>query len=158
MMNSRAARNSYFENQVLTASPERLQFLLLDAALTSVRKAEEYLMAQAPLMAGPELARAEAILTEILGSFRKDLAPDLVEQATAVYRFMLLALTDAHLTDDLRRLREALRVLETERETWRLAAERSAPPHPTTPGPHVSFDSNPGGLMTGYDGGFALEA
>jgi len=158
MMNSRAARNSYFESQVLTASPERLQFLLLDAALSSIRKAEEYLMAQAPVLAGPELARAESILTEILGAFRKELAPELVEQSTAVYRFMLLALADAHLTDDLRRLREALRVLETEHETWRQASERSAHPHATTPGPHVSFDSTSDGRTTGYEGGFALEA
>jgi len=157
-MNSRTAGNSYFEAQVLTASPERLQFLLLDAALVSVRKAEEYLMAQAPILAGPELARAESILTEILGSFRKDLAPELVEQSAAVYKFMLLALADAHLTDDLRRLRESLRVLETEHETWRLASERNARHRPSAPSPHVSFDSASGGLSTGYEGGFALEA
>lgn len=152
-MNPNSAGGVYYENRILTASPQRLQFLLLDAALTSARKAEEFLMAQSPLHAGTELARAETILTEIVGSFRRDLAPELVDRASAVYVFTLQALTDAHLTDDLRRLRDGLRVLEVEHETWRLAAEQTAEKRQSAPAPHMSFDSS-----ASLQGGFTLEA
>jgi flagellar protein FliS len=145
--------NAYFENQVLTASPERLQFMLLDAALRAARKAEELLMAEAPVQAGIELAYAESILADMLGSMRIDMAPELVEKAGSIYVYMLKQLCDAHLTDDLRALRNALRVLEVEHETWRLASQKSAGEH-RPPAPHVSFDGGP----AAYQGGLTLEA
>jgi flagellar protein FliS len=146
--------NTYFENQVLTASPERLQFMLLDAALKAARKAEDLLVAQAPVQAGVELATAETILADMLGSMRKELAPDLVEIAGAVYIYMLKQLCDAHLTDDLRALRNAIRVLEVEHETWRLASHRAVATDHGMPAPHLSFDGAP----AAYQGGLTLEA
>jgi flagellar protein FliS len=146
--------NTYFENQVLTASPERLQFMLLDAALKAARKAEDLLMAEAPVQAGVELAFVESILADMLGSMRAELAPDLVEKAAGVYVYMLRQLCDAHLTGDLRALRNAVRVLEFEHETWRLASQKQAAGEHRTPAPHVSFDGAP----AAYQGGLTLEA
>jgi len=146
--------NAYFENQILTASPERLQFVLLDAALKSARKAEDFLMAEAPVQAGVELAFAESILADMLGSMRIDLAPALVEKAGAVYIYMLKCLCDAHLTDDLRALRNAIRVLEVEHETWRMASQKHVESDHRPPAPHMSLDGAP----AAYQGGLTLEA
>jgi flagellar protein FliS len=146
--------NAYFENQVLTASPERLQFMLLDAALRAARKAEDLLMAESPVQAGVELAFAESILADMLGSMRMELAPELVEKAGSIYIYMLKQLCDAHLADDLRALRNALRVLEVEHETWRLASQKQSGGEHRTPAPHISFDGSP----AAYQGGLTLEA
>ncbi|MBL9091870.1 MAG: flagellar protein FliS [Planctomycetaceae bacterium] len=152
--------NAYFADQVMTASPERLQLMLLEAALRSARKAEEFLAAGTPVPASAELANAEAIMTELVSSLRKELAPTLVAQVSAVYGFVLQSLCDAHLTDDVAKVRDAVRVLEVETETWRLVCGRNAsaaatePPAPrSTPAPHISFDA---GLPT--SGGFVFEA
>ena len=59
---------TYFEERILTAPPERLQLMLLDAALAAVRRAEQLLVADRPLQANVELAQAEAILAEIVGA------------------------------------------------------------------------------------------
>jgi len=146
--------NAYFQNQVLTASPERLQFMLLDAALKAARKAEELLTAEAPVQAGIELAMAESILADMLGSMRMELDPQLVARSGSVYIYMLRQLCDAHLTDDLQALRNAIRVLEVEHETWRLASQKQVAAEHRTPAPHVSFDGGP----AAYQGGLTLEA
>jgi flagellar protein FliS len=161
-----SAGNTYFENQVHTASPQKLHWMLVDAALRDARRAEEFLVKKSPLQAGPELAHAEAIIAEILCAMRRDLAPELVDKCQAVYGFILRSLTDAHLKDDLAALRGAIKVLEVEHETWRLAVEQAAATKPPAPAPHINFNAAP--LMSfdsrGFDsgstssGGFSFEA
>lgn len=146
----------YFEDRILTASPERLQFMLLDAALQAARRAEQHLAADRPMQAGPELSRAETILTEIISGMRKEAAPALVDRASSVYAFIVRRLTDAHLNHDAAAVRDAIRVLEVEHETWRLLCERTAagaapPPHLPSLGAPPAHD--------GYAaGGFSAQA
>lgn len=118
--------NEYLTNQVLTASPERLQLMLLEAVMNAGRRAEELLAEGTPVAASVELARGEAIMADLVGSLRKDLAPALVAQVAAVYGFILQSLTETHLTDDPQPLRSALRVLAVEIETWRLVCRRTS--------------------------------
>lgn len=130
----------YFEDRILTASPEKLHFMLLDAALQAARKAEQMFVAHRPLSAGPELSRAETILTEIISGMRKEAAPELVAKASSVYVYIVRRLTDAHLHDDVAAVREAVRVLEFEHETWRLLCDRASTA--AAPPPHLpSFDA-----------------
>lgn len=160
--------NQYFADQVLTASPQRLQLMLIEAALRAARHGEELIASGSPVAASAELAQAEAIMSDLIGSLRKDLAPELVAQVAVVYGFILKSITETHLTDDLVPLRAAIRVLEIENETWRLVCSRpsteaessasSNPPAPhsnySAPAPQAAFDS----LSSGYSGGFTFEA
>jgi len=138
---------TYFEERVLTAPPERLQFMLIEAALTAARKAEQLLVAGLPLQANVELAQAEAILAEIISGFKKDAAAQLVERTAAVYAFVIRRLTDAHLSGEVQPVRDAVRVLEVEHETWRLVCERATAsgaipaPH-RAPMPHAELDND----------------
>lgn len=159
--------NQYFADQVLTASPQRLQLMLLEATLRAARRGEELIAAGSPVAASAELAHAEAIMSDLIGSLRKELAPELVAQVAAVYGFILKSITETHLTDDLAPLRAAIRVLEFENETWRLVCSRtssesetsaaSIPPAPhakqSMPVPQAAFDG-----LSGYAGGFSFEA
>lgn len=160
--------NQYFADQVLTASPQRLQLMLIEAALRAARRGEELIASGSPVAASAELAQAEAIMSDLIGSLRRDLAPELVAQVAVVYGFILKSITETHLSDDLAPLRAAIRVLEIENETWRLVCARpsteaeskasSNPPAPhsnySAPVPQAAFDS----LSSGYTGGFTFEA
>lgn len=161
--------NQYFADQVLTASPQRLQLMLIEAALRAARRGEELIASGSPVAASAELAQAEAIMSDLIGSLRRDLAPELVAQVAVVYGFILKSITETHLSDDLAPLRAAIRVLEIENETWRLVCSRSSstdaetpassnPPAPhsnySAPAPQAAFDS----LSSGYTGGFTFEA
>jgi flagellar protein FliS len=150
------AGRTYFEDRIRTAPPERLQFILIDAALAAARKAEQLLAADRPLQANVELAHAEAILAEIVGAFDKNAAPQLIERTAAVYAFIVRRLTEAHLSADVAAVRDAVRVLEVEHETWRLVCERAAAPAPVPP-PHRA----PSQASQDFDhaaGGFSAEA
>ncbi|MGC3967107.1 MAG: flagellar protein FliS [Pirellulales bacterium] len=118
--------NEYLANQVYTASPERLQLMLLEAVMKCARRADELLTAGSPVAAGLELAHGEAIMADLIGSLRKDLAPALVAQVGAVYGFILQSLADTHISDDPQPLRAAMRMLEVELDTWRLVCQRTA--------------------------------
>ena len=160
--------NRYFADQVLTASPQRLQLMLIEATLRAARRGEELIASGSPVAASAELAQAEAIMSDLIGSLRKELAPELVAQVAVVYGFILKSITETHLTDDLAPLRAAIRVLEIENETWRLVCSRSStesetpassnPPAPhsnySAPAPQAAFDS----LASDYSGGFTFEA
>ncbi len=160
--------NRYFADQVLTASPQRLQLMLIEATLRAARRGEELIASGSPVAASAELAQAEAIMSDLIGSLRKELAPELVAQVAVVYGFILKSITETHLTDDLAPLRAAIRVLEIENETWRLVCSRSStesetpassnPPAPhsnySAPAPQAAFDS----LSSDYSGGFTFEA
>jgi flagellar biosynthetic protein FliS len=148
---------TYFEDRIRTASPEQLQFMLIDGALAAARRAERLLTADRPLHANVELARAEAILAEIVSAFRKEAAPQLVERTVAVYAFVIRRLTDAHLSADVAAVREAIRVLEVEHETWRLVCERAATPAPVPP-PHRAPTSQVAFESDHAVGGFCAEA
>lgn len=148
------SHRTYFENRILTASPEKLHYILLSSALQATKKADQLFTVGSAISAGVELAHAEAILADMIGRMRKEIAPDLVEKTTAMYAFILRRLTDAHADGDVRGLHDAIRVLEVEHETWRLVCERSTEAVASTPAPHASFDSD----ATSYSGGLTLEA
>jgi len=152
------AGNAYFENQIHTASPQKLHWMLVDAALRDARRAEELFVKNSPIQAGTELAHAEAIVAEILCAMRRDLAPELVDKCQAIYGFILRSLSDAHLKDDLAALRGAIKVLEVEEETWRMAVENAAAKKPSAPAPHISFDSAPTGFSSGGFGGSSFDS
>ncbi len=144
---------TYLESRVLTASPAKLQWMLIDGALKSVRRAEERLEAGDSMRANVELSHAESILSEIVGAMRKDVDPKLVEQSAAIYAFVIRRLTEAHLSAEIQPVRDAARVLEIELETWRQVCEantaRVAPPPSHL---FAAADS------AAYQGGFTLDA
>lgn len=154
------SQRTYFENRVLTASPAKLQWILLDAALKAVRSAEELLVKGQALRANVDLAQAEAILSEIVGSMRKEVNPDVVAKSAAVYAFIIRRLTEAHLSGEVQPVRDAARVLEVELETWSLLCDMSdapVPAAPIAPPPHIF--STPSTMSTeSYRGGFSFEA
>jgi flagellar secretion chaperone FliS len=83
------AAGAYTRAQNETASKERLMVLLLQAALrhmhTSARAFQEKRNAQAI----PALAKAQEIVSELLGTLDPRQAPDLCEQLGGIYTFVL---------------------------------------------------------------------
>ncbi len=112
------ARENYLVTEVMTAPPQKLQLLMIDAAIRACRKARQRWQSDDAEAASESLIRAQQIVTEIVGGIQGDKHPDLARKVAAVYLFIYRALVDAHLNRDETKLAEALRVLEFERETW----------------------------------------
>jgi len=138
------ARQQYLSSQVLTASPQRLQLLLVDGALRfaqRLRDAIERSDAEGISEAG---ARCREILTEVLTSIRRD-QTELTTRLRSIYFFLVREVGEAQFKRDAGRADGVIRVLSIERETWQeacTAAEAQTPiaPAPNTDAtPHESF-------------------
>lgn len=116
----------YLKNAVMTATPEQLQLMLYDGAIRFVRQAREALLANDLTTSCEKLLRAQRIMLELESGLRHDVNPALCSQLVALYRFVYQRLIDANIQRDLPALDESLRILEHQRETWRILLQRVA--------------------------------
>jgi flagellar protein FliS len=150
----------YLETEVLTAPPQRLRLLLIDHTL---RAAQNTLTAwqEARWDDGLDASiRCRDLLSELLSGIDASASP-LANDVAGIYTFLFNAVTDASVARDEQKLRDVLRILEIERETWRQVCEQAAEPSdnnaafftPQTPlaAPTPDFDF-------GSAGGFSVEA
>lgn len=115
---------SYLETEILTAPPQKLQLLLIEAAIRFSRLAQGHWEAGQDDRACEALIRSQRIVTELVNGLNREQSPELVKKISAVYLFIFRRLMEASFERDQTKLGDAIRVLEVERETWRQVCER----------------------------------
>lgn len=124
-------RETYLAGEVLAAPPQKLQLMLIEAAIRSVRLAEQHWNAGEQQAGARALGRCQEIMVELLSGLRPDTMPELVSRVAGVYLFIYRALVSATRDRDPRKLADAVQVLEMERETWRqVCSTMAASPEP----------------------------
>ena len=108
----------YLETEVLTASPQKLQLMLIEAAGRFAAQALRHWQADEDDQAAEALIRAQNIVSELIGGLRLDDGGELVRRVAGVYVYVFRSLVQANLHRDADKLRDAQRVLAAERETW----------------------------------------
>jgi flagellar protein FliS len=136
-------RETYLHTEVMTATPQKLQLMLIEAAIRFARQTLLHWDNNQEEQAGETLIRCQEIVAEILGGLRPDRDPNLVRRVAAVYTYIQRQLTTAHLQRSAPAVHDVLRVLEIERDTWKevcqqLGARRDAG---TLPHPHAAFSA-----------------
>ena len=121
-MNNSAARN-YLENDILTATPQKLQLLLINAIVQAGERARKHWLDNDHKSAKKDLRRAREIAGELFNGLDFQHKSELVGKVASVYLFIYQSLARAELHNDLSKLDDALRVLDVERETWRLVCQ-----------------------------------
>lgn len=125
--------NPYLRDAVLTASPEKLQLMLYDGAIRFLRQANEAIDRKDFETSFLRLTRAQNIVLEMRNGLNFDVNPELCKRAAAIYDFLYHKLIEANVTRDPRHIADALRVLEIERETWRMIVDKLTRGEPTNP-------------------------
>lgn len=120
-----AAPHDYLLTEVQTASPQRLQLLLVEAAIRFAQQTREHWAAGQEDAASESLAKCQQVVTQILAGLNPEPAPELVARVAAIYLYLFRTLLAAQLERSEVRLADALRVLEEERVTWREVCERA---------------------------------
>ncbi len=142
---SRSVPNSYLTTEVTTATPQKLQLMLIEAAIRSAEQARILWREGDEAGAAESLGRARQITGRILAGLNREAAPDLVPKVAAVYLFLFRALGEANLHRDEQKLDEALRVLRVEQETWRQVCAKlgTSTPHflPGAPADEGALDA-----------------
>jgi flagellar protein FliS len=143
-----SARESYFTTEIMTATPQRLQLMLIEAAIRLAERARERRRAGQNEAAGEDLVRAQEIVAQMLSSLNPQADAALAKKAAGVYLFVCRSLMEANLLRDDAKLNDAIRVLEIERETWRLVCQKlDASEAPRRESAAVSLSHRPTGPL-----------
>ena len=84
-----AKRNPYASAQVNSASPEQILVLLYDAALRDLKEAMSAIKAGDRSRKAKALDHAVKIVTELANSLRPEKAPEIAENLSNLYDFMI---------------------------------------------------------------------
>lgn len=111
----------YKRKQIETAKPGELIVMLYDAALDSLKLAEQALKIE-----GPEriekfhnaLIKAQNIITELLVALDLERGGEVAKNLFRLYEFMHRRLVDANITKTVEPIHEVKGLLETLREAW----------------------------------------
>ncbi len=125
-------QQEYLINEVYTAPPQKLQLMLIEAAIRSVQRAKILWAAGVDGDAGEAILKAQEIVTQLITGACTDEPTELARRVRAIYTFIFRTLVSAHVHRDENKLNEAIRVLEVERETWQqvCATLTETPPMP----------------------------
>lgn len=120
-----SARESYLATQVLTAPPQKLHLLLVEAAIRACEKAGAFWQQKQDAQATEALIRAQEIMSELVAGLNRQAEPRLVRQVASLYLFIYRNLLEASFLRDEKKLEDALRVLREEQTTWQLVCQRT---------------------------------
>ena len=124
MQTAQKAQKTYIEREVATASPQKLQLMLIEAAIKNVHRVKNFWENKDPEGAFQSLTRVQDIVTEILCSFDAKAWPEITQTLSAIYVFIFRKIVAVRGPDDMASLDEALRVLMAERESWKEICEK----------------------------------
>ncbi len=141
-----SARNHYLETEVLTATPQKLHLLLIEAAMRFAERARRHWRDGNREKAFENLILAQKAVTQMLHGLNLQTPSPLVQEVASVYNFIFRTLVNANRRHDERKLDDAMRVLSVERETWRLVCQQAVEP-PTS---HESHAAVPRPLSQGF--------
>lgn len=108
---------NYLETEVLTATPQKLQLMMINGAIRFAYQAHQLSEQQEKEEAWERLMRCREIVAQILCSIKND-GSELMQNVAGIYFFLFQELTDLHAKDEYSRLDGVLNVLNEERRTW----------------------------------------
>lgn len=124
MMQQNSVQKNYLQAEVHTATPQKLQLMLVEAAIKNVHRTKIAWKEEKFDVGFETLARAQDIVAEILCSLDVKGNPQIAKQLASIYLFIFRSLAEGGMTHEEQKLDDALRVLNSERETWRQVCEK----------------------------------
>jgi flagellar secretion chaperone FliS len=117
------AYDQYQENQIMSASPEKILLMLYDGAIRFTRQAIYGIEEENLALFHQGIKKSMAIITEFSNSLDHTIGGEIAENLDALYDFMIRELTKANLYKDIEKLWIVEKLLVDLRATWGEAAE-----------------------------------
>ena len=118
------ARKNYLQAEVQTATPQKLRLMLIEAAIKNIHRVKKAWEDEKYEAGFESLSLAQDIVAELLSSLDKESNPDLAGKIASIYVFIFRCLSEGGMTHDQQKMDDALRVLNSERETWKQVCEK----------------------------------
>ena len=125
-MDVQAYAQRYVAADVSVADRERLLLLVLEGGVKFLRLARERLAAGDVVRFAEHLARAQAIIGELLGTLDHAAGGAIAGDLARLYEFMLFHLTEANAHQSVRHVDEVIRVFGTIADAFRTVLGRGA--------------------------------
>ena len=119
-----AARATFVDHSLDTASPSRLLVLLYDRLYLDLARGEQAMRAGDRPLAHGQLVHAQEIVGALMDSL--DGSWTGAEQLSSIYQYLLTELMGANVAGDADRVAACRDIVEPLRETWREAAATAA--------------------------------
>jgi flagellar secretion chaperone FliS len=124
-MQSTSANEQYLQTMVLTASPAKLRYLLLDRAGVLVETIKENRMRNSSLLVDEKTLTLRDILGELLSGVKR--SDDSLSNSVAdLYVFLIQELTYAEREPGTDRIDTIGHIIEIEKETWKQVCEQQS--------------------------------
>jgi len=141
--------DEYFTMQVLTAPPQKLHLMVIEAAIRAAQQAQTTWDNEDRGLSCEALIRAQECVAQLLAGLNRDCGLELVHKLAGLYAFVLRRLRDANIHRDRQALDEAMKILTMERQTWQMVCQQTAEPKAPIPAseaealnpPHLSFQA-----------------
>lgn len=142
------ASNEYLRNAILTASPEQLHLMLYDGAARYTRQGIEGLEKQQWEQAFNGFSRAQKIILEMLSGLNYEADRELCTRMAGLYNYIYRKLVEACADRSPTAGREALKLIEYQRQTWVLLMDKLRQSGPSRTPPSSDTGSHePGGTL-----------
>ena len=112
------AASTYQTVEVTSRSPLELVVMLYDGALTSMTQARDAMAQGDPIVKGPALSKALAIVHTLQSTLDMEAGREVAANLDALYSYVSERLVDANLRRDPAPIDEAIRIFGTLREAW----------------------------------------
>lgn len=122
-MNQQAA-NHYLRTRVLTATPEQLQMMLYDGAVSFCEQARAALAEKNYEQSYNLISRVQRIVLELTCTLKHEVAPELCSKLAGLYNYAYRKLVEANIEHDGESLEAAIQILKYQRETWSLLLDQ----------------------------------
>jgi len=110
--------DEYLESKVMTAEPAQLHLMVVEGAIRHARRAAEAINTGDRETSWRELSSARDFVTELISGLKQDHAPELVGNVAQLFVFCYRQLVEADTYQDVAKVRDAIKILETHREGW----------------------------------------
>ena len=140
MQTAQKAQKTYIEREVATATPQKIQLMLIEAAIKNIHRVRNHWENNDPEAAFHAITRIQDIVTEILCSLDRKGSPEIAQSLAGIYVFLFRKVAGVRGPEDMASLDEAQKVLMVERQSWKEICEKFGVKTDAST-PSASFDS-----------------
>lgn len=116
--------DQYLKNQVMSASPNKLIEMLMEAGIKNIRLGVLALEMKQVVKAGEYFIKAQDIVSELRYSINSEIESEIPDQLIQLYDFMYNQLVIGNVDQDIQVLQEVQKMLTELLETWRELTEQ----------------------------------
>jgi flagellar protein FliS len=123
-MQFQANADQYLMTEVFTAPPQKLQLMLIEAAIRQIARVKQHWHAHELGEACIALLNIQQIIDQLIAGVNREPNPELADRVLAVYDHISRRLLEANAENDENKLDDVLRILKIEQETWQLVCDQ----------------------------------